>query len=721
MTGKLTADEVRAELERLSVRMAEADAAYYGDDAPVLSDAEYDALKARNAEIEAACPDLALPNGPSARVGAAPSSRFAKVRHAEPMLSLDNAFTDENVAEFVRRVQRFLGLDEGEAVALTVEPKIDGLSANLRYEDGRFVQGTTRGDGQVGEDITANLATLDEVPEAIPDAPAVLEVRGEVYMEKAAFSALNAEIEAGRAQGTGPRRDQPFANPRNAAAGSLRQKDAGVTAGRPLRFFAYGWGEASADLAETQSGWIARLGHMGFSVNPLTRTVRRVEGALEHYREIEARRASLPYDIDGVVYKVDRLDWQRRLGIITRTPRWAVAHKFPAERARTVIERIQINVGRTGALTPLANLTPVNVGGVMVSNATLHNADEIARLGVREGDTVIVQRAGDVIPQVVEVIEAERPEGATPFAFPTVCPACGSDAVNEHNPRTGAPDVVRRCSGGLGCPAQALERLKHFVSRRAMDIDGVGERQVEDWYRMALVREPADLYRLRASQDDPRHGTSDLRSYKRRPATKTRPETWTDEVTNQRALDNVFASIEDSRTRPLGRVIFALGIRHVGETTGKLLAARYETKEGFVALGRALAAGDEAARAALVDIDGLGETVAEALAAFFREPHNTGPLERLLAELDPPLVEAAAADSEIAGLTVVFTGKLETVSRDEAKAQAERMGAKVSGSVSKKTDIVVAGPGAGSKLKKAEELGLRVMTEAEWGNVVAES
>ena len=716
MKAEMTEAEAAEELARLSAAMGEADQAYYGGDAPIMDDAAYDALKARNAALEAAYPNLALLDGPGTRVGAAPSSRFAKVRHAEPMLSLDNAFTDEDVAEFVRRVQRFLGLDEAEQVALTVEPKIDGLSANLRYEGGRFVQGTTRGDGQVGEDITANLGTLDEVPKTIPDAPAVLEVRGEVYMEKAAFSALNAQIEAGEAQGTGARRDQPFANPRNAAAGSLRQKDAGVTAARPLRFFAYGWGEASADLAETQSGWLARLAGMGFSVNPLTENVQRVERALEHYARIEAQRASLPYYIDGVVYKVDRLDWQRRLGTITRTPRWAVAHKFPAERARTVVEAIDIQVGRTGALTPLARLTPVNVGGVMVSNATLHNADEIERLGVRVGDVVTVQRAGDVIPQIVEVVEQR---GERVFAFPSTCPACGSDAVNEHNPRTGAPDVVRRCSGGLSCPAQALERLKHFVSRRAMDIDGVGERQVEDWYKMALVREPADLYRLRVRQDDPRAGTSDLRSYKRRPATKTRPETWTNEVTNQRALDNVFASIEDSRRRPLGRAIFALGIRHVGETTGKLLAARYETKAGFTALGEALAAGDEAARAALIDIDGLGETVAEALADFFREPHNTEPLARLFAELDPPPVEQVASESPVAGLTIVFTGKLETVSRDEAKAQAERMGAKVAGSVSKKTDIVVAGPGAGSKLKKAEELGLRVMTEAEWGEMAS--
>ena len=714
----LTPDQAREELARLSAQMAEADRAYYADDAPILSDAEYDALKARNAALEAAFPDLALPDGPSARVGTAPSSRFAKVRHAEPMLSLDNAFSDEDVAEFVRRVRRFLGLAEDEPVALTVEPKIDGLSASLRYEDGVFVRGTTRGDGAVGEDVTANLATLTEVPKRIEGAPAVLEVRGEVYMTKDDFAALNAEIEAGRAQGTGPRRDKPFANPRNGAAGSLRQKDAGVTAGRPLRFFAYAWGQVSEDLADTQSGVLARLAWMGLPVPP-TRTVTGAEAAIAHYREIEAQRAALGYDIDGVVYKVDRLDWQKRLGIITRTPRWAVAHKFPAERARTVVERIQVNVGRTGALTPLANLTPVNVGGVMVANATLHNANEVERLGVREGDTVVIQRAGDVIPQVVEVIEAERPEGSKPFGFPAVCPACGSDAVNEHNPRTGAPDVVRRCSGGLSCPAQALERLKHFVSRRAMDIDGVGERQVEDWYAMALVREPADLYRLAERQDDPRHGTSDLRSYRRRPATKTRAETWTSEVTNQRALDNVFASIEASRRRELGRVIFALGIRHVGETTGKLLARRYETKDGFVALGRALAAGDEEARAALVDIDGLGETVAEALTAFFREPHNTEPLTRLLAELDPPPPEAVASDSELAGLTIVFTGKLETVSRDEAKAQAERMGAKVAGSVSKKTDIVVAGPGAGSKLKKAEELGLRVMTEAEWAMVAA--
>nr|WP_246408827.1 NAD-dependent DNA ligase LigA [Parvularcula dongshanensis] len=702
-------------MERIAARMGEADAAYYADDAPVMSDAEYDALKARNAALEEAFPDLVRPDSASRRVGAAPSSRFAKVQHAEPMLSLDNAFSDEDVAEFVKRVRSFLSLSEDETVALTAEPKIDGLSASLRYEKGKLVLGATRGDGRAGEDVTANLRTLDDIPKKIEGAPDVLEVRGEVYMTKPDFAALNEAIERGEAQGAGAGRKERFANPRNAAAGSLRQKDSAITASRPLRFFAYAWGQVSESLGGTQSEILDRLGSYGFSVNDLTRRVETIEGALDHYREIERQRASLPYDIDGVVYKVDRLDWQQRLGIITRTPRWAVAHKFPAERAQTVVERIEINVGRTGALTPLAKLTPVNVGGVVVSNATLHNKDEIERLGLREGDTVVIQRAGDVIPQVVSVLEEARPKGTKPYDFPDHCPVCGSEAVNELNPRTGAPDVVRRCTGGLTCPAQAVERLKHFVSRKAMDIDGVGERQVEEWFARHIVREPADLYTLEARQGEGAvFGTSDLRSYRRKPATKTRSEEWTSEVTNQTALDNVYRSIEASRTAPLARVIFALGIRHVGEITGRLLARRYPSAEEFVGLGKALAAGDEAARAQLIDIDGLGETVADALAAFFHEAHNREALGRLLAQLDPAPPEAVAAEGPVAGKTIVFTGKLERMSRDEAKAQAERMGAKVAGSVSAKTDIVVAGPGAGSKLKKAQELGLDVMTEDDW-------
>ena len=714
----LTRKEAADELARLADQLAEADAAYYGEDAPVLSDADYDALKRRNAEIEAAFPDLVRADSASLRVGAAPSSRFAKVRHAEAMLSLDNAFTDEDVAEFVARVRRFLGLADDETVALTAEPKIDGLSASLRYEDGQLVLGATRGDGQVGEDVTANLATLADIPSVIEGAPAVLEVRGEVYMTKPDFAALNDAIAGGEAQGAGASKRDPFANPRNAAAGSLRQKDSAVTASRPLRFFAYAWGEVSEELGETQEEVLAAFERFGFPVNPLTRRVETVAAALAHYRDIERQRAELAYDIDGVVYKADRIDWQKRLGTITRTPRWAIAHKFPAERAVTRVRDIEINVGRTGALTPLAKLEPVNVGGVVVSNATLHNADEIERLGVRVGDTVTIQRAGDVIPQVVGVVD-DAPRGPVPFAFPTVCPACGSEATNEMNPRTGAPDVVRRCSGGLTCPAQALERLKHFVGRTAMDIDGVGERQVEDWFTRHLVREPADLYTLRVRQDalQERHTTDDLRNYRRLPATKTKPERWTDEVTNQKALDNVYASIEASRTRPLARVIFGLGIRHVGAITGRLLARRYPSAERFAALGQALAAGDEEARAALIDIDGLGETVADALTAFFREPHNTDALARLLVQLDPAPPEEQATDTPVAGKTIVFTGKLERMSRDEAKAIAERMGAKVAGSVSKKTDIVVAGPGAGSKLKKAEELGLQVLTEDEWAEV----
>ncbi|WP_031548827.1 NAD-dependent DNA ligase LigA [Parvularcula oceani] len=704
----LSPEEAADELERLSGLMAEADSAYYTDDAPVMSDAEYDALRARNAAIEEAFPQLVRADSPSVRIGAAPSSRFAKVRHAEPMLSLDNAFSDEDMGEFVARVRRFLGLSEDETVALTVEPKIDGLSANLRYESGRFVLGTTRGDGMVGEDITRNLATLDEIPKEIEGAPDVLEVRGEVYMTKPDFAAMNERLEKAG--------EKLFANPRNAAAGSLRQKDADITAERPLRFFAYGWGEVSEPLAETQRDWLERFAAMGFPVNDLTERTVTLEAALSHYRTIEEQRASLPYDIDGVVYKVDRLDWQRRLGTITRTPRWAIAHKFPAERAQTVLEAIDIQVGRTGALTPLARLTPVTVGGVVVSNATLHNQDEIERLDARVGDTVIVQRAGDVIPQIVEVLKDKRPKGSEAFVFPDHCPVCGAEAVREMNPRTGEPDVVRRCTGGLTCPAQAVERLKHFVSRRAMDIDGVGERQVEDWFRAHIVREPADLFTLQKRQEEETevHGTSDLRRYRRKPATKTRGEVWTDEVTNATALANVYASIEAARTRPLDRLIFALGIRHVGEITGRLLARRYESAEGFVALGEALSAGDEAVREQLLDIDGIGETVADALAAFFHEDHNRAALARLLAEVDPAPLEAVSDEGPVAGKTVVFTGKLEKMTRDEAKARAVALGAKVSGSVSAKTDILVAGPGAGSKLKKAEELGVQVMSEDAW-------
>ncbi len=711
---RLTKTTAAAELSRLASVLEEADQAYYDAADPVMTDAAYDAARQRFAAIEDRFPDLALKDGPSSRVGAAPSGRFAKVRHRVPMLSLDNAFDDEDVFEFVRRIRRFLGLDEAETVALTAEPKIDGLSANLRYENGRFVLGTTRGDGTVGEDITQNLATIENIPATLKGAPDILEVRGEVYLAKSSFEAMNRDLAAAG--------EKVFANPRNAAAGSLRQKDPSVTARRPLRFFAYSWGEVSSPLGETQSEAVARLSKLGFETNGLMIRVETAEAAIAHYREIEAQRATLDYDIDGVVYKVDRLDWQERLGIVTRAPRWAVAHKFSAEQATTILERIDIQVGRTGALTPTARLKPVTVGGVVVSNATLHNQDEIERLDAREGDTVIVQRAGDVIPQIVEVVKDQRPKSAKPYVFPEKCPVCGSEAVREHNPRTGEPDVVRRCTGGLICPAQAIERLKHFVSRRAMDIDGLGTRQIEDLFGRHMISEPADIYTLEQRHRDGVFdvpGTSDLQRYKRLAPTKTQPERWVNEVTNQTSLNNLFAAINESRTRPLPRFLFALGIRHVGEVTGRLLAQQYGSAPAFVAAGKALAAGNEAERAALVAIDGIGETVAEAMAQFFHEPRNIEAIDRLLEEVDPAPVEAPATESAISGKTVVFTGKLEEMSRDEAKARATALGAKVSSSISAKTDILVAGPGAGSKLKKAEELGIRTLTEAEWLSLVA--
>ena len=519
------------------------------------------------------------------------------------------------------------------------------------------------------------------------------------------------------------RGEKVFANPRNSAAGSLRQKDAGETAKRPLRFFAYAWGELSAPLAETQWEAVQRFEKMGFSINPLMMRAETVGDVLAHYQKIEAQRASLDYDIDGVVYKVDRLDWQSRLGIVTRAPRWAVAHKFSAEKAQTILERIDIQVGRTGAMTPTARLHPVTVGGVVVSNATLHNQDEIECLDVREGDTVVIQRAGDVIPQVLSVVTEKRPKSAKPFAFPERCPACGSAAVREVNPRTGERDVVRRCTGGLICPAQGVERLKHFVSRKAMDIDGLGMRQIEDFFGRHMIREPADIFTLEARHKDGVFnvpGTSDLNSYKRLAPTKSKPARWTAEVTNQKSLDNLFAAIETARSRSVDRALFGLGIRHVGEVTARLLAQRFETAERVVELGRALANGDEAVRDDLVNIDGIGETVADAMAEFFREERNGAAVDRLLAHLTPTQVEAVASESPVAGKTVVFTGKLEQMTRDEAKARATALGAKVASAVSGKTDILIAGPGAGSKLKKAADLGVQTMTEEEWLALVAD-
>ena len=682
----------------LAAEIAEHDRRYYQQDAPTISDGAYDELRRRLDALEAEFPELKTPDSPSQRVGAAPSEAFAKVRHAVPMLSLANAFSDEEVADFAARVRRFLDLKPDQELAIAAEPKIDGLSASLRYEGGRFVRGATRGDGAVGEDVTANLRTIADVPERLVggDVPEVLEVRGEVYMSHADFRALNErQAAAGK---------PIFANPRNAAAGSLRQLDPNITAQRPLRFFAYAWGEASAVPAATQTGMVGNLGRWGFQTNPLMKVFTSTDDLLAHYHAIEAVRAELGYDIDGVVYKVERLDLQRRLGFVSRSPRWAIAHKFPAEQATTVLEAIDVQVGRTGALTPVAKLKPVTVGGVVVANATLHNEDEIARKDVRVGDTVVVQRAGDVIPQIVSVVAEKRPEGAQPYVFPTVCPACGSHAVREEG------EAVRRCTGGLVCRAQQVERLRHFVSRNAMDIEGLGEKQIEAFYEWGLVREPAHIFRLRERQDP-------LTPLKNR-------DGW-----GETSVNNLLGAIDEARSRPPNRLLYGLGIRHVGEINAKRLMRHYRTIEALRAAAKAATPPDPAVKKdkgddawqEMVAIEGVGAVVAHAVIEFFKEPKNDPPLDALLAEVTPAPMEEAASDSPVAGLTVVFTGTLERMTRDEAKAMAERLGAKVSGSVSGKTDIVVAGPGAGSKLAKARDLGVEVLTEDQWLERVGEA
>ncbi|MGF1607231.1 MAG: NAD-dependent DNA ligase LigA [Rhodothalassiaceae bacterium] len=678
----LSAAQAEEELARLAQEIARHDLAYHQDDAPVISDADYDALKQRNAAIEARFPELKRADSPSETVGAAPAPRFAKHRHARPMLSLDNAFQPEEVAEFRARVRRFLSLDEAETVAVTAEPKIDGLSASLRYERGRLQVGATRGDGAEGEVITDNLKTLGDIPVRLAGtAPDIVEIRGEVYMDKDDFAALNQRQEAAGK----PR----FANPRNAAAGSVRQLDARITAARPLRFFAYGWGEMSELPADTQWAMLQQIAAWGLPINPLTQRCETLEEMLAHYARIEEQRAQLGYDIDGVVYKIDRLDWQRRLGQVSRAPRWAIAHKFPAEKAQTIVKAVDIQVGRTGALTPVARLEPVTVGGVVVSNATLHNYDEVARLGLKIGDTVRIQRAGDVIPQVLEVIADKRPADAQTIEVPTRCPRCGSEAVREGS------DVILRCSGGLVCPAQRVERLKHFVSRDALDIDGMGAKQVEAFADKGLIETPADIFTLEERND------------------QIRLQTWSG--WGRTSARNLFAAIAERRTVPFDRFVFALGIRHVGRTTAALLGRAYGS---FSALYQAMQQPD--AQAMLTGIDGIGPVVAEAITDFFAEAHNRAVVDALLEHVTvEPLAVQQAEGSPIAGKTIVFTGSLETLSRAEAKAQAEALGAKVAGSVSKKTDLVVAGPGAGSKLKKAEDLGVRVLTEADWAALVA--
>jgi DNA ligase (NAD+) len=693
---QLAIDEVPGELERLAKEIAHHDELYHRKDAPEISDADYDALRRRNDALEQRYPELVREDSPNKRVGAAPAEAFGKVVHKVPMLSLSNGFEDNDVTEFWNRIRRFLNLKEGEELAVTAEPKIDGLSASLRYEKGKFIVGATRGDGREGENVTENLKTIDDVPAVLKGKhlPDVFEVRGEVYMSHKDFEALNArQVKDGK---------PPFANPRNAAAGSLRQLDPKITASRSLRFFAYAWGEASEVPSDTHSGMIETFRHWGFTVNPFFRVCTSAEELLAFYHEIEETRANLGYDIDGVVYKVNRLDWQQRLGFVSRSPRWALAHKFPAEQAMTVLEGIDIQVGRTGALTPVARLKPVTVGGVVVSNATLHNEDEIERLGVRIGDTVVVQRAGDVIPQIVQVIEDKRPKNARRFKFPDICPACGSHAVRETNEKTGKVDAVRRCTGGLICPAQAVERLRHFVSRNAFDIEGLGEKQIAAFYDDGLILQPGDIFTLEER---------DKRSLKK---LKDR-EGW-----GETSARNLFAAIDARREIDLDRFIFGLGIRHVGETNARLLARSYGTLNHFVEEMEKAAKEDSEARRELLAIDGVGDVLAEALVDFFSEKHNREVLATLKkAGVKAIPLPAQETSSPIAGKTVVFTGSLERMTRSEAKARAEQMGAKVAGSVSAKTDLVVAGPGAGSKLAKAAELGIEVITEDEWMEMAA--
>ena len=690
---ELSASEAASELAHLAEEIARHDRLYYQSDAPEISDAEYDDLRRRNDAIEARFPALIRADSPSHRVGAAASETFAKVRHRVPMLSLGNAFDDEEVSEFAARVRRFLSLKTDDALAFTAEPKIDGLSISLRYENGDFVEAATRGDGAEGENVTANVATIREIPKKLKGrhVPEVAEVRGEIYMGHADFAALNAaQAESG---------GKVFANPRNAAAGSLRQLDPAITAARPLRFFAYAWGEMSDMPADSQNGMVEAFAHWGMPVNPLMTLCESAEDLLSFYREIGERRASLGYDIDGVVYKVNRLDYQARLGFVSRSPRWAIAHKFPAEQAVTVLRDIEIQVGRTGSLTPVAKLEPVTVGGVVVSNATLHNEDEIARKDIRVGDTVVVQRAGDVIPQIVRVVTEKRPLSAEPFLFPKTCPVCGSHAVREADESPGAGGVVRRCTGGLICPAQAKERLKHFVSRLAFDIEGLGEEKIETFFDDELILRPADIFTL---EERDKKSLTPLRNRK---------------GMGTKSVEKLFRAIDARRTITLDRFIFALGIRHVGETTAKDLAKAYLTFEALRgAVEAAVRDGKESEAYADIDaIEGIGETVVDALVDFFSEPHNVEALDDLLAHVTvAPFERPVAVSSPVTGKTVVFTGKLERVGRSEAKAQAERLGAKVAGSVSAKTDYVIAGADAGSKLTNAQKLGVKVLTEDEW-------
>ncbi|WP_417783699.1 NAD-dependent DNA ligase LigA [Terasakiella pusilla] len=681
---QLTELDAHAELSALAKEIAEHDKRYYQHDDPTIDDAAYDALRARNTAIEEKFPHLKRKDSPTDKVGTPVQSGFSKITHAVPMLSLGNAFAEEDVQDFLDRIRRFLGLDAGEELAIVAEPKIDGLSISLRYENGKFVQAATRGDGRVGEDVTRNILTLKELPKELPaGVPDVVEIRGEVYMAKDEFLALNQrQTDAGA---------KVFANPRNAAAGSLRQLDSNITANRPLRVFAYAWGELSAPLADTQMGVIDTFKSWGLPVNPYTKVCRSLEEIMALYNQINTDRAQLNYDIDGVVYKVDRLDLQQRLGFVSRSPRWAIAHKFAAEQAQTIVENIDIQVGRTGKLTPVARLTPITVGGVVVSNATLHNEDEIKRKDVRIGDTVVIQRAGDVIPQVVEVVKDQRPADSIPYDFPHTCPDCGSHAVREEG------EVDIRCTGGLICPAQAVERLKHFVSRNAFDMDGLGAKNIEKFWQEGLVKTPADIFRLSQHTDT--------------------IATW--EGWKEKSIANLKKSIEDRRTIALDRFIYALGIRQIGQANARTLAKNYLTFEAWYDAMIAAKDIEGTAYEDLINIDGIGTSMAQDLIDFFDEPHNREVMADLRAQLDIEAFDVPdTTDSPVAGKIVVFTGTLVTMSRAEAKAQAESLGAKVSGSVSKKTDYVVAGESAGSKLKKAEELGVAVLTEEGWHELV---
>ena len=686
----LTPLEARAEHARLGDEIAAHDRRYHQDDAPTITDAAYDALRRAYDALEAQFPELKTADSQSVRVGAAPQDKFGKIRHAVPMLSLSNAFSDEDVSDFVGRIRRFLDLPGDVPLLVTAEPKIDGLSCSLRYERGVLVHAATRGDGAEGEDVTANVSTIASIPQHIAgaDVPDVAEVRGEIYLSHADFAAINARQAAAG--------DKLFANPRNAAAGSLRQLDTRITASRPLKFFAYAWGEMSTLPAETQSGMVAAFRRWGFPTNDLMVVCDSADALLAHFRMIEAQRATLGYDIDGVVYKVDDLGLQRRLGFVARSPRWAIAHKFAAEQATTVLEGIDIQVGRTGAHTPVAKLRPVTVGGVVVSNATLHNADEIARLDARIGDTVVVQRAGDVIPQVVEVVKEKRVEGTDAFVFPHLCRCDLKTPLVRETTAGGEAGVVARCTGEFACPFQRVEHLRHFVSRRAFDIEGLGEKQIAFFFERGMIREPADIFTLAA----------------RDAASLTKIANF--DGFGATSVANLFTAIEARRNIRLERIIYALGIRHIGETTARVLARAYGSWAGFADACRRIAEGDPEALAELTSLDQIGDAVGGAIKAFFSEPHNAGMVARLAAEVTVIDAEKPKADTAVAGKIVVFTGSLERMTRDEAKARAESLGAKVAGSVSKKTDIVVAGPGAGSKLEKARDLGLTVMSEDDW-------